>query len=181
MTDLLPAPTAAEPAMPAATAAAVKALSDVDVDLRRHMLAERLLSDVIGLPWELVHDEAEAWGLEVSERLDARLVVLLDDPATCPHGNPIPGTALPADQSDAVTADAAPLGRVEVVRITEELEADGPALHLLAAAGLLPGRRAEFVGRDGDGLTVVGAAADTVLPARVTSDLYVRVLSTPIS
>jgi len=179
VTDLLPAPTATEPTMPAPTAAAVAALSDGELDLRRHMLAERLLSDVIGLPWELVHDEAEAWGLEVSHRLDARLVVLLDDPATCPHGNPIPGTARPADQSDAVTADEAPLGRVEVVRITEELEEDGPALRLLAGAGLRPGRRAELVSRGDDGLVVVGATADTVLPARVTSDLYVRVLSAP--
>lgn len=168
--------TAVEPVMPASTAAAVDRLSPQQLDLRRHMLAERLLADVIGMPWELVHDEAEEWGLEVSDRLDARLVVLLDDPATCPHGNVIPGAARPADQSDAVVADYASLGRVEVVRITEELEEDGPALRQLAAAGLLPGRRAEFVGRVSDGLEVVGAAADTVLPARITSDLYVRVL-----
>ncbi len=165
-----------EPSLPPATAAAVGRLTDAELDLRRHMLAERLLADVIGLPWELVHDEAEAWGLEVSARLDARLTVLLDDPATCPHGNPMPGAAAPADQHDAVAADRAPLGRVEVVRITEELEEDGPALRLLAAAGLLPGRRAEFVGRGPDGLSVVGASADAVLPARITSDLYVRVL-----
>lgn len=175
LSGLLSGPTV-EPVMPPPTAAAVAALSPAELELRRHMLAERLLSDVIGLPWELVHVEAEAGGLEVSERLDARLVVLLDDPATCPHGNPIPGTASPADQRDAMTADDAPLGRVEVVRITEELEEDEPALRQLAAAGLMPGRRAEFVARTSAGLEVVGANADTVLPRRITSDLYVRVV-----
>lgn len=171
-----PSAATAEPSMPTATAAAVARLSAEDLDLRRHMLAERLLADVIGMPWELVHDEAEEWGLEVSDRLDARLTVLLDDPATCPHGNPMPGAATPVDQHDAVAADDAPLGRVEVVRISEELEEDRAALGLLAGAGLLPGRRAEFVSRATAGLAVVGATADVVLPGHVTSDLWVRPL-----
>lgn len=157
----------------------VGGLSAADLDMRRHRLAERLLTDVIGMPWELVHDEAETWGLEVSDRLDARLVELLDDPATCPHGNPIPGTAHPVDQSDAVVADEVGHGRVEVVRITEELEEDQDALVQLATAGLLPGRRAEVTGRDDDGLHVVGARGDTVLGPHITSDLWVRPLADP--
>lgn len=157
----------------------VATLSADDLDMRRHRLAERLLTDVIGMPWELVHDEAETWGLEVSDRLDARLVELLDDPATCPHGNPIPGTSRPVDQSDAVVADEVGTGRVEVVRITEELEEDQDALVQLAAAGLLPGRRAEVTGRDDDGLHVVGARGDTVLGRHITSDLWVRPIADP--
>lgn len=157
----------------------VAVLSDEDREMRRHRLAERLLSDVIGMPWELVHDEAETWGLDVSDRLERRIVRLLDDPATCPHGNPIPGTAHPADQSDAVVADQVSMGRVEVVRITEELEEDQAALVQLATAGLLPGRRAELTARDGRGLHVVGARGDVVLAPHVTSQLWLRLLPDP--
>lgn len=155
------------------------ALSDQDREMRRHRLTERLLNDVIGMRWELVHDEAETWGLEVSDRLEQRIVALLDDPSTCPHGNPIPGTANPADQSDAVVADQVRMGRVEVVRITEELEEDQAALVQLAAAGLLPGRRAEVTARDDRGLHVVGARGDVVLAAHVTSQLWLRQLPDP--
>ena len=61
--------------------------------LRKHRLAERLLVDVIGLPWHLVHDEAGRWEHVMSDEVMARLVLILGDPATCPHGNPIPGSA----------------------------------------------------------------------------------------
>ena len=61
--------------------------------LRKHRLAERLLVDVIGLPWHLVHDEAGRWEHVMSDEVMARLVEILGDPATCPHGNPIPGSA----------------------------------------------------------------------------------------
>ena len=61
--------------------------------LRKHRLAERLLVDVIGLPWHLVHDEAGRWEHVMSDEVMARLTQILGDPATCPHGNPIPGSA----------------------------------------------------------------------------------------
>lgn len=59
---------------------------------RRHRLAERLLADVIGIDWEDVHEEADRWEHAISERVERRLVEILGDPATCPHGNPIPGS-----------------------------------------------------------------------------------------
>ena len=60
--------------------------------VRRHRLAERLLVDVIGLEWEKVHREADRWEHAISADVEEKLVVLLGDPATCPHGNPIPGS-----------------------------------------------------------------------------------------
>lgn len=60
--------------------------------VRRHRLAERLLVDVLGLPWHQVHEEAGRLEHAISPVLEARLVAVLDDPATCPHGNPIPGS-----------------------------------------------------------------------------------------
>ena len=59
--------------------------------VRKHRLAERLLTDIIGLPWEKAHLEAGRWEHVISDEVEARLVELLGHPTTCPHGNPIPG------------------------------------------------------------------------------------------
>src|SRR4029077_6785250 len=60
--------------------------------VRKHRLAERLLTDIIGLEWHKSHVEARRWEHVISDDVEARLVELLDHPTTCPHGNPIPGT-----------------------------------------------------------------------------------------
>src|ERR1700754_3314265 len=59
--------------------------------MRKHRLAECLLIQVIGLPWEEVHVEACRWEHVMSDSVESRLVTLLDNPPVCPHGNPIPG------------------------------------------------------------------------------------------
>ena len=61
--------------------------------MRKHRLAERLLTDVIGLDWELVHAEACRWEHVMSETVERRLLELLDHPTESPYGNPIPGLA----------------------------------------------------------------------------------------
>src|SRR3954463_13833891 len=61
--------------------------------MRRHRLAERLLVDVLQVPWDPVHEEGGRLEHAISANLEAHLVRLLGDPATCPHGNPIPGSA----------------------------------------------------------------------------------------
>src|SRR5665811_1891128 len=71
--------------------------------VRRHRLAERLLVDVIGLEWEKVHAEAARWEHAISADVEEKLVLLLGDPATCPHGNPIPGS----QRSQSTTATVA--------------------------------------------------------------------------
>ena len=59
--------------------------------MRKHRLAERLLVDVIGLEWEYVHDEACRWEHVMSERVERKLLQILDHPTMSPYGNPIPG------------------------------------------------------------------------------------------
>ena len=59
--------------------------------MRKHRLAERLLVDIIGLDWDKAHLEAGRWEHVISDDVEDRLVVLLGNPTTCPHGNPIPG------------------------------------------------------------------------------------------
>lgn len=143
--------------------------------LRRHSLAERLLRDVIGLEWSKVHHEAETWEHVISDEVEARLVRLLGDPGTCPHGNPIPGSANAPDQSAAVRLVDVGDGAVHVVRITEDLEADDAALRLLEGCGFIPGRPGEVAGHDPDGsVRVVGAVADAVVPAHIARRTYVQ-------
>jgi DtxR family transcriptional regulator, Mn-dependent transcriptional regulator len=109
--------------------------------MRKHRLAERLLTDVVGLEWEHVHTEACRWEHVISDRVEARLVELLDKPETCPHGNPIPGLAPADDDLELETlASAATRGEPVVVRrISEKLQGDEAAMQRLRETGLRPG------------------------------------------
>src|SRR3989449_9341868 len=107
--------------------------------VRRHRLAERLLVDVIGLEWEKVHREADRWEHAISADVEEKLVELLGDPATCPHGNPIPGSAHKVDVRGSAPLSRVDPGPVSVSRISEKVELDDDALVLLAGALLTPG------------------------------------------
>jgi DtxR family Mn-dependent transcriptional regulator len=131
--------------------------------VRKHRLAERLLVDVIGLEWYKVHREAGRWEHVISDDVEARLVEILGDPATCPHGNPIPGSRSPALTSETrPLADVAEGERVRLLRISEEVELNLGSLELLDEGRFIPGAVARVGGRDGDGnveVEVEGAAA----------------------
>src|ERR1041384_5271181 len=59
--------------------------------VRRHRLAERFLTDMLGLSWADAHKEAGKWEHVISTPVETAIVRVLGDPTTCPHGNPIPG------------------------------------------------------------------------------------------
>ena len=141
--------------------------------VRRHRLAERLLVDVIGLEWEKVHAEAARWEHAISADVEEKLVLLLGDPATCPHGNPIPGSHNVAPRLDSMPLADAQQGPIVVTRVSERLEMSDSALSLIATAHLLPGNDATVVARDADGVTVKTAAGEFQVPARVAESLYV--------
>src|SRR3954466_2916675 len=108
--------------------------------MRRHRLAERLLVDVLHVPWHQVHEEAGRLEHAISANLEAHLVRLLGDPATCPHGNPIPGSANAGPTGPVTPLSVQQPGTsAEVRRISEEIEADGDSMLLLEEAGLIPG------------------------------------------
>jgi DtxR family Mn-dependent transcriptional regulator len=142
--------------------------------VRKHRLAERLLVDVIGLEWHKVHREAGRWEHVISDDVEERLVQLLGDPATCPHGNPIPGShsAAPA----VATRPLAEVGvgeRVRLLRISEEVELNLGSLTLLDDGGFIPGAVALVGGRDADGtVEVTVEGGDEKL--RVSPDLSGR-------
>jgi DtxR family Mn-dependent transcriptional regulator len=136
--------------------------------VRRHRLAERLLVDVIGLEWEKAHREADRWEHAISAEVEQKLVELLGDPATCPHGNPIPGSARTVDRSRTVLLSEVAPGAVVVARISERLELDDDALALIAGGGLIPGSAATVVGRDALGnVGMTTEAGDLVVPIAV--------------
>jgi DtxR family Mn-dependent transcriptional regulator len=124
--------------------------------VRKHRLAERLLVDVIGLEWHKVHREAGRWEHVISDDVEARLVELLGDPATCPHGNPIPGS-----HSAAPAVETRPLAEVDVgervrlLRVSEEVELNLGSLTLLDQGGFIPGAVARVGGRDTEGTVEV--------------------------
>ena len=145
--------------------------------MRKHRLAERLLIDVIGLEWELVHAEACRWEHVMSEAVERKLVALLDNPTISPYGNPIPGldelTSPPSAESSR-SASAPPAlevglqrldefarrggGSVEVRRIAEHVQNDADLMGELKNAGIVPGQdvAVSSISRFGDAVPVAG-------------------------
>ena len=108
--------------------------------MRRHRLAERLLVDVLKVPWHQVHEEAGRLEHAISDNLEQHLVALLGDPATCPHGNPIPGSGNAAEPRTLIPLATLPVGAAAVVRrIDEELERQRERMLEIEQAGLVPG------------------------------------------
>ena len=109
--------------------------------MRKHRLAELLLTDVIGMPWEEVHNEACRWEHVISDAVEERLVVLLQRPTRCPHGNPIPGIGAEPLHEDLITLRAAARAGLSctVRRISEQLQVDVEAMRQLRESGVRPG------------------------------------------
>ncbi|MGH9076292.1 MAG: metal-dependent transcriptional regulator [Acidimicrobiales bacterium] len=146
--------------------------------VRKHRLAERLLTDVIGLPWHKSHVEACRWEHVISDEVEARLVELLGNPTTCPHGNPIPGTG-PA-RLDLTALSAARDGdRVRLERVTEQVEIDLASLEYLSDHGFVPGAEATVLGRAPDGtLTLdLGGAQSIALGPTLAGQLWVEAVA----
>jgi DtxR family Mn-dependent transcriptional regulator len=122
--------------------------------VRKHRLAERLLTDVIGLAWEKAHIEAGRWEHVISDEVEALIVGLLGNPSTCPHGNPIPGVTQ-SEQIVSTLDHCDPGDRVRLERVTEKVEIDQPALVYLAAHGFVPGASALVQARGPDGTMVL--------------------------
>lgn len=155
----------------------------VDV-MRKHRLAERLLSDVIGLDWAYVHEEACRWEHVMSEQVERRLVELLGHPTESPYGNPIPGL----DQLGDVPANEFEQGVVGLVRrlndagepitgtvrrLAEPAQVDPELLQQLKGAGVVPGAAGDY--RYSEGYVLVqmhGSDEGLELPVEVASHIF---------
>jgi DtxR family Mn-dependent transcriptional regulator len=141
--------------------------------VRRHRLAERLLVDVIGLEWEKVHKEAARWEHVISAEVEEKLVILLGDPATCPHGNPIPGSHRLVEGPVATSLAQSAPGNVVVRRVSEKVEIDEGALRFLARAKLIPGSNVTVMGPDPQGVRIESDAGEQVVPRDVAALMWV--------
>lgn len=156
--------------------------------MRKHRLAERLLADVIGLDWALVHDEACRWEHVMSEQVEKRLLELLDHPTHSPYGNPIPGLEQLGDRpatsnfSDGVVnlvnfllGAVGPL-RGTVRRLGEPVQYEPELLDQLRSAGILPEAKGEF--STSGQYTIVqmdGADEALELPVEIAQHIYVDI------
>jgi len=135
--------------------------------VRKHRLAERLLTDLIGLPWDRAHLEAGRWEHVISDEVEQRLVEVLGHPTTCPHGNPIPGTAA-IERSLKALADSRPGQLVRLERVTEQVELDMPSLKYLSDHGFVPGVEGTVRAKAPDGTLTIdldGSTSIAVGPA----------------
>ncbi|OBI83643.1 metal-dependent transcriptional regulator [Mycobacterium sp. E740] len=134
--------------------------------MRKHRLAERLLVDVIGLPWEEVHAEACRWEHVMSEDVERRLVQVLDNPTTSPFGNPIPGLSelgligqsSGGDGMNLVRLTELPAGMpvaVVVRQLTEHVQGDADLISRLKDAGVVPNARVTVQINDLGGVMIV--------------------------
>lgn len=140
--------------------------------MRKHRLAERLLVDVIGLPWEDVHAEACRWEHVMSDDVERRLVQVLDNPTVSPFGNPIPGLALlgldnagPDQGADLVRLTELPAsGPVAVIvrQLTEHVQGDVALIGRLKEAGVVPNARVLVETRPDGSVTIMIAGHENV-------------------
>ena len=153
--------------------------------MRKHRLAERLLTDVIGLDWELVHEEACRWEHVMSENVEKRLLTLLGQPTESPYGNPIPGLdELGADElGEEFMTGVEPLSKaaraetteVLVRRISEEMQKDEDLMSALRRVGARPDKTISVVatpdgvllGSGGETAEIVPEAAEHIFVKRL--------------
>jgi len=122
--------------------------------VRRHRLAERFLTDVLGLSWAEAHHEAGKWEHVMSMKVEVAMDRLLGSPTTCPHGNPIPGSLYEAPDARRLVDVGVGEG-FTVSRIPEELEFTPGLLDFLEGASILPGRTGTVTASSPDGTMTV--------------------------
>jgi DtxR family Mn-dependent transcriptional regulator len=134
----------------------------------RHRMIERFLTDVVGVPWDDVHEEAEQLEHAMTPRFEAYVRATVGEAKTCPHGHPI----RVGERIDGVPlADCAPDARITILRLENEAE---DLLHYLKEAGIEPGLEGAVASNDGEYVTVrtdAGAATVTVSVAETVSVL----------
>ncbi len=133
-----------------------------EVIVRRHRLAERFLAEVLRLPWVKVHAEAAVWEHVISDEVEKAMWGVMDDPGTCPHGNPIPGSGYEPPPTRPI-AEVATGDTCVLERISEELELDEEMMAFLDEAGVRPGVEIRVAGRTPhDVITIRAGNADPV-------------------
>src|SRR4051812_31450889 len=136
--------------------------------VRRHRMIERFLTDVLNIPWDEVHEEAERIEHAMSPVLEERMRAAIGDATTCPHGHPI---VEGIRERGSLLADVEVGGDVVVLRFENEAE---ELLHYLKDAGLNPGLEGKVSESDDDHVTIKSADGDHVVTRSVAETVSVR-------
>ena len=154
--------------------------------MRKHRLAELLLVNVIGMPYEEAHDEACRWEHVMSDSVERKVYALLNKPTRSPYGNPIPGLEALGMPDEEPEESSAPLvsvgernlafpglsGSVVVRRICESVQTNAGVLRQLHAAGIDPGATV-MVAQERDAVTIDRSGDKIRLPREVASRVFV--------
>jgi DtxR family Mn-dependent transcriptional regulator len=141
--------------------------------VRRHRLIERFLTDVLGIPWDEVHEEAERLEHAMSPVLEERMLAAIGDATTCPHGHPI---IEGIREHGALLADCEPGASIHVLRFENEAE---ELLHYLKAAGLHPGLEGTIESSDDESVVVSSADGSHQVSRSVAETVSVRADPSP--
>jgi DtxR family Mn-dependent transcriptional regulator len=141
--------------------------------VRRHRLIERFLTDVLGIPWDEVHEEAERLEHAMSPVLEARMRAAIGDAKTCPHGHPI---NVGERHTGVPLADVEVGARVRILRFENEAE---ELLHYLKDAGVEPGMEGVVADSDGELVVVEAAGRRCELTASVAETVSVTADPSP--
>lgn len=142
--------------------------SEAEAIVRRHRLIERFLTDVLGIPWDEVHEEAERLEHAMSPVLEERMLAAIGDAKTCPHGHPI---VEGVREQGVLLADVEPGAKVHVLRFENEAE---ELLHYLRDAGLGPGLDGELKRSDDEEVVVASADGEHSVSRSVAETVSVR-------
>lgn len=150
-------------------------LERANTTVLRHRVVECLLVDVLGIEWYLCHEEASKLEHAVSDPVVEKILEVIGDKSTCPHGNPIPGRGTPRE-------DLVPMSQVEagsqivVERLTETIEENFEWMLYLGQHGIDPGRTISVVATAPDGtLTLDVGGSRVALGAALAENVYVSV------
>ena len=141
--------------------------------VRRHRLIERFLTDVLGIPWDEVHEEAERLEHAMSPVLEERMRAAIGDAKTCPHGHPI---VEGAREQGSLLADVEPGASIHVLRFENEAE---ELLHYLKEAGLRPGLDGTIDTGDEESVVVISDDGRHVVSRSVAETVSVRAHPAP--
>lgn len=133
----------------------------------RHRMIERFLTDVVGVPWDDVHEEAEHLEHAMTPRFEAYVRSAVGEAKTCPHGHPI----RVGDRLDGVPlADCKPGAEVTILRLENEAE---DLLHYLKGAGIEPGLKGRIAANDGEFVSVESGAETATVTVSVAETVSV--------
>lgn len=147
--------------------------ADAERIVSRHRMIERFLTDVVGVPWDEVHQEAERLEHAMTPRFEAYVRSSVGDARTCPHGHPI---RVGERISGVPLADCDLGASVTVLRLENEAE---DLLHYLRVSGIAPGLRGEVTGKDRESITVTGPDGPATLTISVAETVSVTADPSP--